>query len=374
MSKLTTGIILALLVLITGLQTSCNRELDPSDFRIELTELQTGSESSIRALHVVDKNVIWAGGSGGQYMLSANGGSSWKLGIVTGAENDDLRSIHAWGATSAQLFGTSNPGRGYITDTAGEDWHIVFEDTTSGVFFNSLKYADEFRGLALSDPLDSVSYIIKTVDGGQSWERVVKLPVLLDGESNFAASNTCIEYLRSGHIWIVSGGGASRVFSSDDHGETWKVSESGLAHNVPSSGIFSVSFLDELRGIIVGGTYDQPELNQRIAAFTLDGGEKWILSEIMPAQYRSCAFWLKYRGKDIAVSVGKTGIDISTDYGNSWLNVSEEGFYTGRPVQGTLTGFLAGSEGRISKMELKFRKRDSKKNYTEEDIINTENE
>ena len=42
----------------------------------------------------------------------------------------------------------------------------------------------------------------------------------------------------------------------------------------------------------------------------------WILSEVMPVEYRSCIFWLKLRGKDVAVAVGKTGIDISTDYGN----------------------------------------------------------
>lgn len=374
MIKLTAGRIIAVLIMVSGLQVSCNREFDPSDFSIELTELQTGSEASIRALYVVNENVIWAGGSGGQYMLSANGGLSWKLGTVPGADYDDLRSIHAWSAVRAQLFGTSNPGRGYITETAGEDWHIIYEDTTSGVFFNSLKYADEFRGLALSDPIDSTSYVIKTADGGLSWERVSGIPALLDGEYNFAASNSCIEYLRSGHIWIVSGGGASRVFSSDDHGETWSVSESGLLNKIPSTGIFSVSFLDERRGIIVGGTYDQPELNEKIAAFTLDGGEKWIQSEIMPAQFRSCVFWLKYRGKDIAVSVGKTGIDISTDYGNSWLNVSKEGYYTGQAVEGTLTAFLAGSDGRISKLELRLKNNNNIESSIDETITSNENE
>ena len=340
----------AIVVLISW---SCSGNLRPADLKMELTELNTGSEASLRALFVVDENVIWASGSGGQYLLSANGGNSWKSGFIYGAENDDFRSIYAWGPSRAQVFGTSVPGRGYMTETAGEDWQLVFEDTTAGVFFNSLSYADDFRGVALSDPIDSISYIIKTNDGGFNWSRITSLPVLKTDEYNFAASNSCIQYNRSGRIWMITGGGDSRVFSSVDHGATWDVAPSGLASSVPSGGIFSVSFLDENKGIVVGGTYDKPELNERIAAFTLDGGEKWILSEKMPAEYRSCVFWMRYRNSDIAVAVGKTGIDISTDNGNSWHNISDKGYYTGRAVPGTSTAFLAGSDGRIAKIVLK---------------------
>lgn len=355
---------LGILLLIASLVlASCSGSFRPGDFRLVFTDLSTGSEASIRALCVVNENIVWAGGSGGQYLLTANGGNTWKTGIVEGAETDDFRSIYAWGPSRAQVFGTSSPGRGYMTETAGEEWQLVFEDSTAGVFFNSLSYADEFRGVALSDPVDSISYIIKTNDGGFSWSRITGLPVLNDSEYNFAASNSCIQYNRSGRIWMVTGGGDSRVFTSADHGDNWDVAPSGLAYSVPSGGIFSVSFVDESKGIIVGGTYDKPELNDRIAAFTLDGGEKWILSDKMPAEFRSCVFWMKYRNRDIAVAVGKTGIDISTDHGNSWHNISDKGYYTGRAVPGTSTAFLAGSDGRIAKIVLKRR---NNKSGTEE--------
>jgi photosystem II stability/assembly factor-like uncharacterized protein len=347
---------LVLLALAMVLLSSCVNRLKADDFELIITPLNTGSEASIRALHVVDNNIVWASCSGGEYLLSANGGESWKLGYIDGAETDDLRSIYAWSANRALVFGTSSPGRAYLTETAGEDWQVVYENNEDGIFFNSLSFADEFRGMALSDPVDSTSFLIRTDDGGLTWEEVKGLPVLLDNEYNFAASNSCMQYNRSGSIWIATGGGGARIFSSTDAGITWKASETGMIYESPSTGIFSVSFTDDDRGIIVGGNYENPEMNQRIAAFTLDGGERWILSEEMPEQYRSCVFWIDYRGKDIAMAVGKTGIDISTDNGNSWHKISSEGYYTGRSISGTNYGYLAGSDGRISKIILKKKK------------------
>ena len=356
MSKVFSGKILIAIIILSALAgTSCARRLDSDSFELIISPLNTGSNASIRSLHVVDKNIVWASGSGGEYLLSANGGQSWKLGYIDGAEEDDLRSIYAWNANRALVLGTSNPGRAFLTETAGEDWQIVYKNTSPGIFFNSLSFADEFRGLALSDPIDSTSFLIRTNDGGLSWEEIDGMPVLLDKEFNFAASNSCIQYNSSGKIWIVTGGGGARVFSSDDDAISWKASETGIVNAVPSTGIFSISFIDENRGVIVGGDYENPELNDRIAAFTLDGGERWILAEEMPVQFRSCVFWINYRGKDIALAVGKTGIDISVDNGNTWKNISSEGYYTGRSVTGTNYGYLAGSDGRISKIVLKKR-------------------
>lgn len=357
MDKILPGKLIFVSLILSGLLfNSCVNRLKADDFELIITPLNTGSEASIRALHVVDNNIVWASCSGGEYLLSANGGRSWKLGYIEGAETDDLRSIYAWSANRAMVLGTSNPGRIYLTETAGEDWQVVYENSEDGIFFNSLSFADEFRGMALSDPVDSTSFLIRTDDGGLTWEEVRGLPVLLDNEFHFAASNSCMQYSRAGKLWIATGGGGARVFSSIDDGNTWKASETGIMFEPPSTGIFSISFADDDRGIIVGGNYESPEINQRIAAFTLDGGERWILSEEMPEQYRSCVFWLKYRGKDIALAVGKTGIDISTDNGNSWTNISKEAYYTGRSIPGTNYGYLAGSDGRISKIVLKKKK------------------
>jgi len=342
----------SLFILFAAFQSySCNRTPIASR-ELSLEPLVTNTEASIRAIHVVDENVVWASGSEGTYLLTTDNGNSWKTGQVQGAEDDDFRSIYAWDSQHALVFGVSTPGRGYYTATSGEDWEVVYENDSRGIFFNTLKFADIYRGLAISDAIDSVPFVIKTVNGGISWERVTGLPVLREKEFHFAASNSCIEYLPSGRIWIITGGGDARVFHSGDDGLNWNVVETDITHRSGSSGIFSVSFADDKRGVIVGGTYDNPALNDSIAAYTTDGGMTWINSEKMPAEYRSCALWLN-GNRDIVLAVGKTGWDYSSDDGRNWKFLSDSGYYTARPVPGTMSGFAAGSDGRIARFELK---------------------
>jgi photosystem II stability/assembly factor-like uncharacterized protein len=338
-------------IVVTLTIISCRSTTGPK-MELIIEPLETGSNVSIRALHVVSERVIWAAGSEGSYLLSTDGGNSWKTGQVEMADSDDFRSLHAWDSQHALIFGVSNPGRGYYTSTAGEDWEIVYENSEDGIFFNTLKFANKNMGVALSDAIDSIPFIIRTADGGRLWERILDIPPLNLNEFHFAASNSCIEYLPSGGIWIVTGGGDARVFHSPDHGETWSVSETEISHRGQSSGIFSISFVDNSRGVIVGGTYDNPGLNDSIAAYTDNGGATWQLSETMPSAYRSSVTWLN-SDRDIALAVGKTGWDYSVDYGKSWIAVSDSGYYTARAINGTLKGFAAGSGGRVAKFELK---------------------
>ena len=80
-----------------------------------------------------------------------------------------------------------------------------------------------------------------------------------------------------------------------------------MIHGGTSSGIFSVCFVNDLEGAIVGGTYDNPELNEKMAAFTTDGGKTWLLSENMPREYRSCVQSAGTSKGGFLFAIGKTG-------------------------------------------------------------------
>lgn len=340
---------LSLLIILSLSLVSC----DHDSYRLEFTELDTGTEAGIRALHVVNDDIVWASGTGGSFMLTSDGGSSWTTGTVPGASSDDFRSIHAWSGREALLFGISYPGRGYYTADAGATWDIIYENNTRGIFFNSLDFADDNRGMALSDPVDSCSFVIRTDDKGRTWTRLEGMPLLFDGEYNFAASNSCIDYHADGRAWIITGGQAARVFISDDHGESWEARETGLIHGKASSGVFSVSFYDKSRGIVTGGTYDEPGLNDKIAAFSSDGGNSWQQAEIMPREFRSCVIWLDGGGKRLAFAIGKTGCDYSYDDGKTWMPGADiKDYYTARAVPGTNRGFAAGAGGKIAKFRI----------------------
>ncbi len=323
-----------------------NRKID-----IRFIELQTNTDASLRGLFVVDENVVWASGSKGTVLVSADGGESWKVNHILGAAENDFRSIHAWDQNWAMVFGVAGPAFGYLTENGGESWEVVFQDSTKGLFFNSLKFADAKNGLAISDPVNGKLFIIRTTNGGEKWERVTVVPDVFEGEANFAASNSCIEYLPSGKAWIATGGKTARVFYSSNFGKSWKVAETPIICGQASSGIFSISFKNDNEGVIVGGIYDQPKISNNIAAFTANGGKTWISSETMPKEYRSCVQPVSNKKELFFFSIGKTGSDFSVDGGKNWKFLNESGFYTFRNIPGELKGFAAGANGKISKVE-----------------------
>lgn len=330
--------------------SSC-KVMVPASTEIGFTKFSTGSSASLRGLFVADKNVIWASGSSGTVLLSKNGGSDWKIMQVQGAEKNDFRSIHAWDENRVIVFGVAGPDFGYFTNDGGLSWETIFQDTTKGLFFDSLKFADEKNGLAVSDPINGKLFVIRTENAGLNWEVVTDIPDVVEGEAHFAASNTCIEFLPSGKAWIATGGKAARVFYSVDFGKSWKVTETPMISGGTTTGIFSVSFQNDLNGVIVGGTYDKPELNENIAAFTSDGGKTWLPAEKMPAAYRSCVQFVSSKKNNFFLTIGKTGCDISTDGGKNWQFIAENGFYTFRTISGKTAGFAAGGEGKISKFD-----------------------
>lgn len=338
-----------LLLFLSILIFSC-RSTNERISGIVTEELSTGTSAGLRGLFVVNEQVVWASGSQGTVLMTEDSGATWKIMQVPGAENNDFRSIHAWDENRALVFGVAGPDFGFLTGDGGRNWKVVYSDTTRGVFFDSVKFCDENTGLALSDQTDGKPYVIKTSDAGRTWRKIENLPPLMEGEAHFAASNSCIEFLPSGKAWIVTGGSAARVFYSNDFGESWKVAETPVNAGNPSSGIFSIAFKNDIEGVIVGGTYDKPELNANIAAYTTDGGKTWISSEKMPAEYRSCVQYVTFDKTGFYFAIGKTGCDISADNGKSWEFVRHLNFYTFRQVPGKNAGFFAGADGSMAKV------------------------
>jgi photosystem II stability/assembly factor-like uncharacterized protein len=332
--------------------SSCTSQ-PPDPYRFEFTELSTGVNESLRGLHVVDENVIWASGTKGRYLLSKDGGQSWKAGTVSLAKDNDFRSIHAWDADRAMVFGIAGPTFGFLTKDGGDTWTVVYKDSREAVFFNSLKFSDSTHGIALSDPVEDRFLVLRSTDGGASWLTVEDLARAHGGEANFAASNSCVEYLPSGKAWFVTGGVCARVFYSTDFGKSWQVAETPLMHGQASSGIFSVAFKNDRDGIIVGGNYKEPDQNENIAASSQDGGLSWQAAETMPRGFRSCVQHVSAPDIELYVAVGKSGCDYSTDNGRNWKPITKQGYYTCRAVPGQTSLFAAGSQGRIARIELK---------------------
>jgi len=311
--------------------------------------------ANFRGLSVVG-DVIWASGTGGVFVKTTNGGKTWRVGQVAGADQLDFRDVEAFGAPVAYLLsiGPGESSRIYKTTDGGDNWTMQFQNTEKEAFFDALAFWDERHGLALSDPVRGRFYLVSTDDGGAHWIPVAPegMPPAVSGEGGFAASGTCLIARGKHDAWIVSGGTAARVFHSGDRGRTWAVVDTPILSGPASAGIFSIAFAGEKEGLIVGGDYQKPEAIEKNAARTDDGGSSWrLVNTNAPTGFRSSvAFATSGRSRTV-LAVGTSGTDLSNDGGLTWVSLDKENFNS-VAISNRRVAWAVGPKGHVARMVL----------------------
>ena len=310
------------------------------------------TKASLRGLSVVNENIVWASGTGSSFLRTIDGGKTWKVGHVAGAEKLDFRDVEAFDAKTAYLLsiGNGETSRIYKTVDGGETWTLQFENTDEKVFLDAFAFWDSTHGVAMGDPVDGRFFLLATSDGGNTWKTVDtgKMPVAKTGEAAFAASGTCLVTNGKSDLFLVSGGMAARVFRSTDRGLNWTVSETPMVSGTSGSGIFSIAMFDQKNGVIVGGNYEKPNEAVNNLAFTNDAGKTWTLGKGLNG-YRSS---VDFANKIILVAVGSSGSDISIDSGKTWKNLDKEN-YNVVQTKAKNTAWAVGANGLIAKFAMR---------------------
>ena len=341
-----------LLLASVALVSSCSSspDFDRSERgRWTWTAQQSGSTASLRGVCAVDDEVAWASGAGGTVLRTVDGGERWESVSVSGLADLDYRDVHALDAQRAWVVSAGLPAVICYTADGGRTWQVQYRSDLAGVFFDAIDFWDARHGIAFSDPVGGKFLILVTDDGSSRWQEVPRdaLPAPVDGEAGFAGSGTCVRVFGERHAWIGTGGGASRILRSDDRGRTWSVSASGLGHSA-SAGVFSVEFSDELRGVAVGGDYENEAGAERVASWTDDGGRSWnVVSRDGPSGFRSAVARIGVSSTTF-LAVGPSGADVSTDAGRSWRRVGDVGFHAVSSAGRSC--WAVGADGRISRL------------------------
>jgi len=320
-----------------------------SDLSWDLTP--TGSTERFRGLSAVSRKVAWVSGTGGTVLRTTDAGATWASVGPPGTSALQFRDIEASSARHAVILsiGNGTDSRIYVTDDAGATWTESFRNTDDAAFYDCMAFSSPQRGLALSDPVDGVFRLIETTDGGRSWSLVNPdgMPAALPNEFAFAASGTCLTAGQGQSTYIGSGGqDRARVFTSQNRGHTWSVSDVPVAGG-PSAGVFSVQFRDRQTGIAVGGDFADATAAVGTAAWTADG-ITWDVAKPTPGGYRSGVAWLPHE-RPVAVAVGPTGSDVTLDEGHSWAPF-DAGSFDGVDCAPDGACWASGEQGRVARL------------------------
>ena len=308
-----------------------------------ITILTSGTKISLRGLSVVDDRIIWVSGSNGTVGKSVDSGHTFKWMTVKNMEQTDFRDIEAFDENTAVIMGIATPAHILRTIDGGENWQIVFEDSTKGMFLDAMDFMNDKEGIVIGDPIDGQFFIAKTQDGGQHWKNISsKIKVLADsGEACFASSGTNITYLNKKEIVCVSGGSSSNIFIHN------KKIRLPIMQGTTSTGANSIAVKNKNNMIVVGGDFNAKNSSFKNCFITNDGAKSWLSPTIPPKGYRSCVAYLS--NKDW-ISCGLTGVDYSKDDGITWKGISQQSFHIVKKGKKGSSIFFAGTGGVIGKL------------------------
>lgn len=307
----------------------------------------TGSSASLRGIHAVDNDIVWATGNEGTVLRTTDGGLNWN--IFQLSPGLDIRDVHAFDDRTAYVLVVTEPAGIHRTTDGGQTWKEIYRSPHDEAFLDSFTFLDRDRAIVFGDPIDGKFLILTTVDGGESWSSAESIPDALEGEGAFAASGTCV--VSNGETaWIGTGGLASRVLRSTDAGRSWKATPSSMIFGVATTGVYSVAFRDANHGVLVGGDYTSPDVAERNAAFTTDGGITWtsVAAASLPRGQRASVAWIPGR-QDTLITVGRTGTDYSRDGGRTWAALNDQGYYA-LSFTPNGEGWAVGADGRAARL------------------------
>lgn len=303
------------------------------------------NDATLRAVAVVDGQRFHVSGSKGTHAVTADGGVTWRQSAPADGAELDFRGVAAIDARTTVLMsageGPKGQARLYRTADGGVSWTLVYETRLEGSFLDAVAFRDARRGYVLGDPIEGRWFLLRTINGGESWERIPG-PSVDAGEAAFAASNSALFVGPGRDVWIVSGGAEkARVAHTNDDGDRWMTTDTRMVAGA-TAGAFGGLALGSGRAVVVGGDY-KDELRDNGGLLMVEGGQVWA------PEHRGTPRLLEGAGRLDAktlIAVGPRGTSVSTDQGQSWRQVDEEAFHAIACAKGACVA--AGAKGKVA--------------------------
>jgi len=321
---------------------------------VTLTTQASGTTALLQAVSIVDDQTAWVSGHKATWAHTADGGVTWIVGTVPGADSLEFRDVYAASEDTAFLM-AAGPGarsRIYHTIDGGLTWQLQWTNPDPKGFYDCFAFWDPTHGILFGDQVDGKTIMLQTSDG-ILWNAIppTRLPAPAGTEGGFAASGTCIITLGDRHAWVATGAGDSaRVFHTDDRGARWTAVTTPIPAG-PTAGLATIAFRDEKNGVALGGDVAGNAKSDNVA-ITTDGGKSWTLGG-RPI-FAGAVFGAAYApgSKPAAlVAVGPGGMSLSRDDGRSWVALDTLAYWSVGFGKGS-SGYAVGPRGRITRIDL----------------------
>jgi photosystem II stability/assembly factor-like uncharacterized protein len=281
----------AVLFIALALFVAFNATVALSQQQPTLTPQNSNTNQLLIAVSPVDENVVWAVGTGSVFVVTTDGGQTWRSGVVPTPNSADvqLRDVQGVSAQVAYVLSIGNLTTDfaiYKTEDGGATWTQQFQNQLAGAFYDCFAFWTPTSGIAHSDSVNGVFPDLRTTDG-LTWQSIAQnMPPALSGEASFSSSGTCVATQATANAWIATGGSdIARILATTDGGNTWAAYDTPL-HSSPTAGGFSVAFRDAANGFLGGGDLSPANfLTAAQTAISQDGGQSWQLTNQPPLGY-----------------------------------------------------------------------------------------
>jgi photosystem II stability/assembly factor-like uncharacterized protein len=252
---------------------------------------------------------------------TTDGGESWQQVTFPTTEPAFVTSICALDGETAWLTyveysgGVQSGNFVHKTIDGGQTWDLV--NTGIVVFVNFIYMWNSQEGIVVGDPDDDSFEILKTTDGGMTWNRILNVPSAQIEEYIWADNYSVV----GNQLWFATTSG--RIYHSPDLGEHWDVWDSPVDGRNP----WQMDVSSE--GDVYLITYDNDSgMNNTMSLWrTNDSGVTWVdvSSEtntffpldigVVPETGAVVCTYSVFDG------VQHNRTDVSLDKGESWVTV-----------------------------------------------------
>ena len=319
------------------------------------------SKISFRGLCVVDDHLIWVSGSKGIIAKSIDGGKTFSFQQLKGYEKSDFRDIEAFDDKRAIIMSSGTPAYILKTINGGQTWKEVYKNTDISYFLDAMDFWNEKKGMLVGDPINGHFLLLQTNDAGETWQQLdtTKTPKAFLGEAVFAASGTSLRCWGKNEFGFVTGGKESRFIFSIGKNK-FDFITLPIIQGEPSQGAFSFDIYKKLV-TVVGGDFKKDTLSKGNLFNTTNYKIKYV-DDLWgwnnSLGYQSCV-QLLYENENTLeqtlISTGTNGTHSSNfvcgGWGCRWSCKSiGESFNVVRKAKKGKAVFLAGGKGKIGKL------------------------